>query len=86
MVKVKEDLTGRTFGKWLVIKQVEDGKNHSAKYLCQCTCQAKTERIVLARSLKKRSFSIVRLCSKNKINRRKIWQSNSGRQKRKLWA
>ncbi len=52
MVKVKEDLTGRTFGKWFVIKQVEDGKNHSAQYLCQCNCQAKTERIVLARSLK----------------------------------
>lgn len=42
MVKVKEDLTGKTFGQLKVISQIEDyiGKNgiHQAQWLCQCSC------------------------------------------------
>ena len=42
MVKVKEDLTGRQFGRLTVLYQVEDyvapfGK-HYAQWLCQCEC------------------------------------------------
>ena len=42
MVKVKEDLTGRTFARLTVIKQVEDyispkGK-HRSQWLCECNC------------------------------------------------
>ena len=42
MVKPREDLTGQIFGRWTVIKQVEDriqpsGK-HIAQWLCKCSC------------------------------------------------
>jgi len=32
------DLTGRTFGKWTVIKRLENDKWNMTKYLCQCLC------------------------------------------------
>ena len=50
MVKVKEDLTGKVFGRWTVIQQAEDyvissGK-HYAQWLCKCQCEKNTIRIV----------------------------------------
>lgn len=59
MVKVKEDLTGKTFGRLTVIKQAEDyitpkGK-HSAKWLCKCNCGNFTE--VKGAELKRRRIS-----------------------------
>lgn len=43
MVKVKEDLTGREFGKLKVIQQTEDyidpKGRHFAKWLCECSCK-----------------------------------------------
>lgn len=43
LVKVKEDLTGRTFGRLTVIEQAEDYVNpttgkRSARWLCKCSC------------------------------------------------
>ena len=42
MVKVREDLTNRIFGKLRVIKQVEDyispNGEHKSKWLCECDC------------------------------------------------
>ena len=42
MVKVREDLTGKIFGKLTVLEQAEDYINpkgkRSAKWLCQCSC------------------------------------------------
>lgn len=42
MVKVREDLTGQTFGRLTVIEQVEDYINqngkHRARWKCQCEC------------------------------------------------
>ena len=44
LVKTKEDLTGKVFGRLTVIKQVDDyidlksGK-HYARWLCKCSCQ-----------------------------------------------
>lgn len=56
MVKTKEDLTGKTFGRWKVIKQAEDyvRKNgtHEARWLCECSCQQHTKRIVKQCDLK----------------------------------
>lgn len=58
MVKVKEDLTGMTFGRLTVIKQVEDyveplsGKHH-AQWLCQCSCEAHSLVVVQGSRLKK---------------------------------
>ena len=62
MVKVKEDLTGKTFGRWLVLGQAEDyviksGK-HYARWLCECQCEKKTKRLVTHNQLKQnRSLS-----------------------------
>ena len=56
MVKVKEDLTGRIFGRWLVLGQAEDhvDKNgkHSAMWHCRCNCENKTEKDVAQSNLK----------------------------------
>lgn len=45
MVKVKNDLTGRRFGRLVVIKQVEDhitpGGYHVVQWLCRCDCDGK---------------------------------------------
>lgn len=57
MVKAKEDLTGRTFGRLTVIKQVEDyvspsGK-HYARWLCECECGNSV--VVMGGDLKKKN-------------------------------
>ena len=57
MVKVKEDLTGRTFGRLTVIRQDEDHVNsvtgrRSAKWLCECACEEHTIKSVLGSELK----------------------------------
>lgn len=62
MVKVKEDLTGKTFGLWTVLHRVEDkfypNTKHGNKYgryraqwLCQCGCKKHTTRIIEGSSL-----------------------------------
>lgn len=56
MVKVKEDLTGKFFGKLMVINQVEDyiqpNGSRSAQWLCQCTCPEQKYIIVTGSHLK----------------------------------
>ena len=57
MVKTKEDLTGQTFGRWLVLEQAEDyviqsGK-HYARWLCECQCEKKTRRLIMHNQLKR---------------------------------
>lgn len=47
MVKVREDLTGKTFGRLKVIRQIEDRilpcGQHESMWLCECVCGNKTE-------------------------------------------
>jgi hypothetical protein len=57
MVKVREDLTGKIFGRWLVIKQDEDYVNPNngrrfAQWLCECSCEEHTRKIILQSNLK----------------------------------
>lgn len=56
MVKVKEDLTGKVFGRLTVIKQDEDyidKKNrHYAQWLCQCSCEEHNTIVVRGSTLK----------------------------------
>ena len=56
MVRVKEDLTGKTFGRLTVIKQVEDYVDplggRKAQYLCECNCEDRTQVVVTAARLK----------------------------------
>lgn len=56
MIKVKDDLTGRTFGKLTVLQQVEDYISpqglHYARWLCECSCEEHNKRVVLGSCLK----------------------------------
>lgn len=56
MVKVRQDLSGRVFGRLLVIKQVEDYISpngiHYAQWLCRCNCKEHNTVIVRGDSLK----------------------------------
>ena len=57
MVKVKEDLTGRQFGRLVVIEQAEDYVSpngiHCAQWLCECSCEEHTKKIVIGGSLRR---------------------------------
>ncbi len=68
MVNVKEDLTGKTFGLWTVLKRADDifypNEKHGNKigryraaWVCQCGCENKTIRIVVGESLTKKNGS-----------------------------
>ena len=56
MVKVREDLTGKTFGRLTVIKQVKDNVcsngTHEAMWLVECNCKEHTQFVVRGHSLK----------------------------------
>lgn len=64
MVKVKNDLTGKVFGKLTVLKQAEDYVNnkgiHHAMWLCQCVCGNKT--IVLGTDLTRKDKKHIVSC------------------------
>lgn len=52
-----EDLTGRMFGRWMVLYQTDDfitpsGQHHPA-WMCECSCEKHTKRAVDAYSLKR---------------------------------
>lgn len=55
MVKVKEDLTGRKFGRLTVLKRIEDRISPSGRavpqWLCECNCEEHTKKIVEHRAL-----------------------------------
>lgn len=46
------DLTGRIFGRWEVIERAENTKQGDACFVCRCTCEEKTERVVKGASLR----------------------------------
>ena len=56
MIRVKEDLTGKIFGRWKVLQQAEDyispKGNHYAQWLCECRCQEHTVMVVRDTHLK----------------------------------
>lgn len=57
MVKVREDLTGKVFGRLTVIKQADDYVNpsgvHFAQWLCECSCEEHNQVVVATSSLKR---------------------------------
>lgn len=59
MVKVRQDLTGMTFGRLKVLKQVEDYKHpngtNRARWLCECSCPEHNQVIVLGEQLKSKN-------------------------------
>lgn len=46
-----QDLTGQCFGRWKVLK-ISERKNNKIYYLCECSCQAKTQKSVQGAHLK----------------------------------
>lgn len=48
-----EDLTGKTYGRWKVLQLwPERNKEGRVQYLCECSCESHTQRLVIAKSLK----------------------------------
>jgi hypothetical protein len=66
MVKVKEDLTGKTFGRLTVICQAEDYVDskgqHYAQWFCGCSCEEHKQVVVRATDLKRKDKRAVRSC------------------------
>ena len=56
MVKVREDLTGKTFGRLTVLCQAEDIVTpqgvYEAAWLCECNCSEHTQIVVRRNNLK----------------------------------
>lgn len=56
MVNVREDLTGKIFGRWEVLCQAEDyidpQGHHYARWLCECSCDDHNKRAILQSHLK----------------------------------
>ena len=46
-----KDLRGQRFGKWAVIERVQNDKHGNTYWLCECSCQARTRRVVESSSL-----------------------------------
>lgn len=48
---VVHDLTGKQFGRWTVLEYCGTDKHHNALWLCECSCELKTRRIVVSNNL-----------------------------------
>lgn len=73
MVKVKEDLTGRQFGRLTVICQAEDyvkpsGKRE-ARWLCECSCEEHNQVVVTAGNLKNNRITSCGCLRKEKVTK-----------------
>lgn len=59
MVKVREDLTGKIFGRLTVLQQVEDkiepDGTHRAQWLCECSCPEHNQVVVTGKNLKNKN-------------------------------
>lgn len=45
------NLIGKRFGRWVVLSRAENGKRRGTRWLCQCSCKDKTERIIYTNQL-----------------------------------
>lgn len=50
-MKTREDLTGRRYGYWTVLRVAESAPNGCSRWLCRCDCG--NEKMVLTQSLKR---------------------------------
>lgn len=66
MVKVKEDLVGRVFGRLTVLEQAEDyidsHGEHYAQWLCECSCSEHNNIIVRGTDLKRNDKKAIKSC------------------------
>lgn len=76
-----EDLTGLIFGKWKVLKKVPNPgyKNKQTYWLCECSCEKHTQKIVGKQELKKgKSKSCGCMCPPGEIFKT-LWQDENFR-------
>lgn len=67
------DITGQKFGRWTVLKRVENKKGRDAKFLCQCECG--TQKEVLGKNLRNgRSTSCG--CYKKEVDTQRMIERN----------
>ena len=76
MGRIAEDLTGKTFGSWTVIKKAERISKGDALWHCECVC--KTRNIVRAHGLRK-GLSKSCGCMRSKVN-------NNMTKKERIWG
>jgi hypothetical protein len=67
--KLVIDLKGQRFGKWLVIAQAESLRYGRVRWLCECSCSARTRRTVESTSLQQ-GVSQSCGCSRKRIDAR----------------
>ena len=81
MVKVRDDLTGKRFGRLVVLKQAEDYINpntdvHTAQWLCQCDCGSDPCVITGGRLKDKKHPTISCGCYNREVSKKRFKQYN----------
>ena len=81
MVKVRDDLTGKRFGRLIVLKQVEDYVNPNtgvciAQWLCQCDCGSDPVIITGSRLKDKKHPTVSCGCYNKEITRKQLKRYN----------
>lgn len=81
MIEVKEDLTGLKFNHWTVLNRADDYINpntgkRTARWLCECDCDNKTQRIVVGTNLKN-NYSKSCGCQSKEINSKRMKKYNT---------
>lgn len=70
-----EDLTDKTFGRWKIIMRVENNKQGSSQWLCECECEKHTRKVILGSKLNSgRSLSCG--CLRSELNRERFHFTN----------
>ena len=81
------DLTGRIFGRWLVLWYVKDDKKGNSIWLCECDCENHVKKMVLGTSLKDGSSTscgcyrkeIARQLAKKNLSGKNHWNYRDGK-------
>lgn len=56
-IRLRKDLTGKTFGNWEVIKRVDDGASYHSRWLCKCMLCGKESKVYTYNLLSRHSES-----------------------------
>lgn len=81
MKKIKEDLTEKIFGRWRVIKRVEDRVSRSGKIFdmweCECLCEKHTIRILYGDNLRRNKSTSCGCISPEKTHNKALLTHNT---------
>lgn len=84
MAKNVPDITGQTFGRWLVVKQDGRGSHGEEQYLCRCSCGA--ERTLRRSSLTSGNSKSCGCFSRDAAISRGITHGRSNTRLYRIWA